>query len=70
MWPLLESFVGEDNGEDPFFNDEPLDNLSPPDLSDPPEKAERKLFIPEPLLIEDKLPDFAATTALSKTNLR
>lgn len=61
--------MGEDNGDDPFFKDDPLDNLSPHDLSDPPENTENKFLIPEVLFIEDKLPDFAAATAFSRINL-
>lgn len=70
MRVVFEDFEGDDKGENPFFNDEPRDNLSPFDFSDDPDKAERKPLIAELLLIEERLPHLAAATALSKTNLR
>lgn len=68
--PLLVCLAGEDNGDDPFFKDDPRDNLSVLDLSDPPVSPEKNPRIPEALLTEDKLPDFDAATALSRTNRR
>lgn len=70
MRPELDCFAGDDKGDDPFFRDDPRDSLSVLDLSDPPVSPEKKPRIPEGLLIEDKLPDFEAATALSSTNRR
>ena len=68
--PLFDCLAGDDRGDDPFFKDEPRDNLSVLDLSDPLVSPEKNPRIPEVLLMEDKPPDFDAATALSKTKRR
>jgi hypothetical protein len=61
---------GDDNGEDPFFRDDPRDSLSVLDLSDPLVSPEKNPLIPEVFVIDDVLPDFAAATELSSTKRR
>lgn len=67
---VLDPFNGDERGDDPVFNEDPRDNLSVPDLSDPPVSPEKKLLRPDPLPIDDKLEDFDAAKALSRTNCR
>lgn len=66
----FDGFEGDERGEEPVFNDEPRDSLSPLDLSELPVIFEKKPLIADPLLIDDKLPDLDAATALSSTKRR
>jgi hypothetical protein len=70
----MNCLAGDDNGDDPlpfpFFKDDPRDNFSVFNLSDPLVNAEKNPRIPEVLLIEDKLPDFDDAKALSRTKRR
>lgn len=67
---MLACLAGDDKGDEPFFKEDPRDNLSVFNFSDPPVSPEKNPRIPEALLIEDKLPDFDAATALSRTKRR
>lgn len=63
-------FKGEDSGEDPFFSEDPLDNLSLFDLSELPERPVNNPLIPEFLFTDDTLQALDAATALSNTKRR
>lgn len=66
----FDTFAGEESGEDPVFNEEPRDNLSPLDLSEFPVILDKNPLMADPLLIDETLPDFDAATALSRTKRR